>query len=66
MSLTRISKLLLSLTLIAALMVLAACSEKSDDTSGDSTTADLSDCTPDQLQTFADGTAQWATWGQLY
>ena len=59
----RISKFLLSLSLFAALGFLAACSEKSDDTdsSGDTTTVSLDDCTPDQLETFKDGTLTVAT-----
>lgn len=56
MSLSRIPKLLLPLTLLASVLFLAACSEKSDDTSSDSdSTVSLSDCTPDSLDTFADG-----------
>ena len=63
MSLSRIPKLLLPLSLLAAVLFLAACSEKSDDTdsSGDTTTVSLDDCTPDQLQTFKDGTLTVAT-----
>lgn len=63
MSLSRIPKILLPLCLLAALVFLAACSEKSEDTdsSGDTTTVSLDDCTPDQLQTFKDGTLTVAT-----
>ena len=60
---SRIPKFLLSLSLLAAVMFLAACSEKSADTSTDSTTASLDDCTPEQLQTFADG--KWTLTGKL-
>ena len=61
MSLSRIPKLLLPLALLAAVLLLAACSEKSDDTSADSTSVSLDECTPDQLQTFADGKLTVAT-----
>lgn len=61
MSLSRIPKLLLPLALLAAVLFLAACSEKSDDTSADSTSVSLDQCTPDQLETYKDGTLTVAT-----
>ncbi len=55
MSSSRIPKFTLLLLLMALAAVLAACSESDDSTSGDSTAASLSDCTPDQLETVTDG-----------
>lgn len=66
MSLSRIPKLLLPLSLLAALLVLAACSEKSDDTSSDTTTVSLDQCTPDQLDTFQSGKLTVATDNPAY
>ncbi len=59
---SRISKVLLSLSLLAALGFLVACSEKSDDTGSDTdSTVALSDCTPDTLETAKDGKLTIAT-----
>ena len=55
---------LLSLLAIAAVALLAACGDDEDDSGEDSSSAaavDLSDCTPDQLQTLKDGTLTVAT-----
>jgi polar amino acid transport system substrate-binding protein len=50
---SRIPKFTLLLLLIALVAVLAACGDSDDSTSGgDSTTASLDDCTPDQLDTM--------------
>ena len=61
----RIIRFLLSLSLLTGLLLLAACGEKSENTSPDDTSAaggvSLSDCTPDQLDTFADGKLTIAT-----
>jgi polar amino acid transport system substrate-binding protein len=52
-----LSKFTLLLLLAALVTVLAACGDSDDDsTSGDSTTASLSDCTPEQLDTVKSGT----------
>ncbi len=61
MSLSRIPKLLLPLALLAAVLFVAACSEKSDEDDTAATTVALDQCTPDQLQTFADGKLTVAT-----
>ena len=55
MSPSRVSKFTLLLALMALTAFLAACSEKSDDStsSSGSTTASLDDCTPDQLDTIS-------------
>jgi polar amino acid transport system substrate-binding protein len=58
---SRIPKFTLLLLLTALVVVLAACGESNDSTSGESTTASLSDCTPDQLDTFKSGTLTIAT-----
>jgi polar amino acid transport system substrate-binding protein len=55
------SKFILLLLLVALTAVLAACGESNDSTSGDSTTASLSDCTPDQLDTLKADTLTIAT-----
>jgi polar amino acid transport system substrate-binding protein len=58
---SRISKFSLLLLLTALVVALAACGESNDSTSGEATTASLSDCTPDQLDTVKSGTLTIAT-----
>lgn len=58
------SRFLILLTLIASLAFAAGCGNDDDESSeGSETTADVSaeDCTPDQLETFADGKLTIAT-----
>ena len=64
MSTARFSKFLLLALLLALGAILAACSDKSDDssTAADSTgTTSLADCTPDQLDTASSGKLTIAT-----